>query len=135
MSLLEDLEWASRQAGVQFCAFGDSAYPLHPNLQRTHKALPGMPLSVWDGRYNLLMSRFRIVVENIFAQRGQRFAFLQHTQNQRLGTSPCGQTYAVSAIMFNWTTILDGNQAASAHGYCAAADVSLEWYMEVDEDE
>ena len=81
------------------------------------------------------MSRFRIVEEKKIAQQGQRFGFTQHTQNQRLGTSPCGQTYAVSAILFNWTTILDGNQAASAHGYCTDADVSLEWYMEVGCDE
>lgn len=120
---------------MAFCVFGDAAYPLHPNLQRTHKNLPGVPLSIWDRRFNLLMSRFRIVVENIFAQQGQRFGFTQHTQNQRLGTSPCGLTYAVSAILFNWTSILDGNQAASAHGYCTEADVSLEWYMEVGSDE
>ena len=49
----------------------------------------------------------------------------------RLGTTQLGTHYAVSAIMFNWVTILYGNQAKSAHGDLASIEVSLEWYMNV----
>ena len=76
--LHQDLEDVSDADGRDWCAFGDAAYPLHRCLHHVLKAPEGGSLNKWQRRYNSLMAKFRVVVEQIFAQKGQQFAFRQH---------------------------------------------------------
>ena len=58
-------------------------------------------LSPAERRFNALMARFRVVVENLFAEVENQFAFLQHHHNKKLGKQDCGKMFPVAMLLLN----------------------------------
>ena len=83
--LLDHLCEIADEAGSDYIAFSDSAYLMHCFLQRILKPAPEETLSRLERRYNALMARFRIVIEQVFAEASQFWAALTHSHNMRLG--------------------------------------------------
>ena len=130
--LLGELSDISDELGFTVGVLGDAAYPVHECCYPAMKNPPNGVLSRDQRRYNLLLSQFRIGVEDVFANMGQQFAFLQHIQNQKIGKSPLAKFYAVSTILFNFLSILNGNEAWSMYREEEDGNpVTLEEYMDV----
>jgi len=103
-----------------------------------YKAAAGMELDRAYRLCNAIMSRYRIAVENVFGNMAQQWGFTQFGQNQGLGKQAVGKFYMVGMVLFNWHTILYGNQASCMYGdynlYCELHDlpiITLEEYMDV----
>jgi len=111
--LLEDLSQASEDLGLRYSAFADSAYPRSAFVQRVERPDPGGNLTQTERRYNALMSRFRIVIENAFGETTNYFNNLTHRHNLRLGSQQVGKMFPIAILLFNLHTILYGNQTAA----------------------
>jgi len=74
---------------------------------------------------NSLMARFRVVIENLFAEIENQFAFLQHHQNKKLGLQDVGKLFPVAMFLFNARTLYYGSQTSNYYGLDGIADLSL----------
>ncbi|EKX49862.1 hypothetical protein GUITHDRAFT_103287 [Guillardia theta CCMP2712] len=128
--VLETLREVSEEQGVDFCCFGDSAYPLSRFMQHILKAPAEGELTRLERRYNALMGRFRIVIENCFGEATQYFGMLQHRHNLRLGSQQVGKLFPLAMFIFNIHTLFYGNQTtAYFEGEHMVLDVSVEDYL------
>jgi hypothetical protein len=99
-------------------------------MYRILKAPPEGSLTQLERRFNALMARFRIIIENVFAEAGNYWAALNHRHNLRLGSMAVGQMFPLAMILFNLHTILYGNQTSSRFdGDSMLLDVTLEEYL------
>lgn len=127
---LDALAQAQEELGETYCGFGDSAYPIHRHMQRILKAPPEGSLTRLQRRYNALMARFRVLIEDVFGEAHNYFASLTHRHNMRLGSQRCGQMFPVSMLFYNLRTLLYGNQAASYYeGEKMLLEVTVEEYL------
>ena len=128
--VLQDLEDISRELGQDFIAFGDSAYPLNRYMQRILKGpATGEGLTAWERRYNALMARFRIIVENVFAVCEQSWGILRDRHNLRLGNQAVGKLFPLAILFYNIRTILYGNNIVSYMGEDVLMDITLSEYL------
>jgi len=133
--ILGDMEEIAVDQGQDFCGFGDSAYPLHRFLHRILKGpATGEGLTAWERRYNALMARFRIIVENVFAVCEQYWGILRDRKNLRLGNMCVSKIFPLAILFYNIRTILYGNNIVGYMGENVLMDLSLEEYLAVARD-
>ncbi len=129
--LLQDLEDISVEQGADYSAFGDSAYPLHRYMQRILKGpATGEGLSADQRRYNALMARFRIVIENVFAVCEQYWGVLRDRKNMRLGSMCVGKLFPLAILFYNVRTILYGNNLVMYMGQDLLMGLSVREYLQ-----
>jgi hypothetical protein len=128
--VLDSFAHVMEETGELFIGFGDSAYPIHRHMQRILKSSEHTALTRLDRRYNALMARFRVMIEDVFGEAHKYFATLTHRHNIRLGSQRCGQMFPVAMFFFNLHTLLYGNQAASYYeGESMLLSISIEEYI------
>jgi len=123
--IIEDLKKICDEIGVTYSHFADSAYPVSRYMQAILKNPAGGSLSAGKRRFNSLMARFRVVIENLFAEIENQFAFLQHHQNKKLGLQDVGKLFPVAMFLFNARTLYYGSQTSNYYGLDGIADLSL----------
>ncbi len=111
--VLETLRQIAEHLSADFTGFGDSVYPLHSFMQRILKAPPGGSLSPLQRCHNAVMARFRIVIEQCFAETSKTWALLQHRHNLLLGSMQVGKMFLVAMVLFNLRSLLYGNITSS----------------------
>ena len=89
----------------------------------------GEGLTAWERRYNALMARFRIIVENVFAVCEQYWGILRDRKNLRLGNMCVGKIFPLAILFYNIRTILYGNNIVGYMGENVLMDLSLEEYL------
>ena len=104
--VIDDLARISGEEGTDFSGYGDSAYPLHRHMQRILKAPAEGSLTRLQRRYNALMARFRVVIENCFGEAAQYWGMLQHRHNLRLGKQQVGKMFQLAMLLFNLHSLL-----------------------------
>ena len=98
--LLGQLEQHSHSpTGEPLCIYGDPAYPHRIWLQTPYR---DVNLSDEQQEFNASMSAVRVAVF-------KNFAFIDYKKNLKIGLSPLGKMYAVSALLRNALTCLYGN--------------------------
>jgi hypothetical protein len=125
--LLDMLREAAEELGRDFTVFGDSAYPLHRFCQHILKPAANQSLTRLQRRYNALMARFRIVIEQVFAETSKYWACLTHHHNLRLGSQQVGKMFPLGVFFLNLHSLLYGNQTAA---YYEADRILLEMSIE-----
>ena len=129
--LLQDLEEIAIEEGQEFAGFGDSAYPLNSFFQHILKGpATGEGLTAWQRRYNALMARFRIIVENVFAVCEHYWGILRDRKNLRLGNMAVGKIFPMAVLLYNLRTILYGNNIVSYMGTTMLLPVSVREYLD-----
>lgn len=108
--LLHDLQrCAFSTTGQPMCLYGDPAYPLRVHLQAPFRnAVLTPPMQ----EFNASMSAVRTSVEWLFGDIVNFFKFMDFKKNLKIGLSPIGKMYIVSAIFRNALTCLYGNQTS-----------------------
>ena len=105
--LLPQLQQFSHdQNGNILCVYGDPAYPLRRHLQAP---FGGANLTAAEKAYNKNMSKVRVSVEWIFGDVLTHFKFNDFKKNLKLGLSPIGKMYKISAILTNAHTSMYSN--------------------------
>jgi hypothetical protein len=107
--VLEALEEISMEQQQDFSGFGDSAYPLSRWMSRILKPPAEQSLTRLQRRYNALMARFRIVIEQLFAEATMYWGLLRYGSNLRLGSQQVGKLFPLGIFFLNIHTILYGN--------------------------
>ena len=130
--ITEMMRAISMELGVDYSNFADSAYTQNRYMQCIQKCLPGAALSRPARRFNSLMARFRIVIENLFGETENIFASLQHKQNKRLGRQDISKMFLVSLFLFNVRSIFYGNQTGCYYGLDGLAAITLEEFLHAD---
>eukprot|EP00961_Rhodomonas_salina_P265307 3586361-Rhodomonas_salina.1 len=128
--ILEEMREVCEDLGIDYCIFGDSAYPLHRFMQRVLKPVPGGELTQLERRFNALMSRYRVVVENIFGEAVKYFGILTHRHNMRLGSMQVGKVFPLAMLFYNLRSMFYGNQtSAYFETEKMLMDVTVEEYL------
>ena len=97
--LLQELQLHSHdQYGNDLCIYGDPAYPLRRHLQAPFK---GAVLTQQEKAYNTNMSSVRVSVEWVFGDVITQFKSNDFRKNLKLGLSPIGKQYRISALLTN----------------------------------
>jgi hypothetical protein len=109
--LLDLMRDRMRDEKGPYCIFGDSGYPVCPQLLCPYK---GANLTADQTSFNSVMSRHRITVEWGFGQVLNNFAFLDFRKNQKLLLQPVGKYYAVGVLFTNCLTALYGSNVCRA---------------------
>jgi hypothetical protein len=92
--------------------FGDSAFGLSRYLQVMRKGF----LTAAGRTFNAIMSRVRILVENLFAGTSNIFNFLSFHSQFKLGGRDIHKAYVVATFVMNVRCCYYGNQMTSASG-------------------
>ncbi len=76
------------------------------------------------------MARFRVIIEDIFAEAHKYWAALTHLHNLRLGSQRVGQMFPVAMLLYNIRSLFYGNQAVAYYeGEQMTLDIQLEEYL------
>ena len=126
----EQMRAISNELGEDFSNFSDSAYTQNRFMQCIQKCPAGGSLPRSARRFNALMARFRIVIEDLFGETGNVFAALQHKQNKRLGKQDCGKLFPVSMFLFNVRSIFYGNETGSYFGLDGLESITLKEFLD-----
>ncbi len=94
----------------------------------------GEGLTAWEWRYNVLMARFRIFVENMFAVCKQCWGILLDRKNLRLGSMCIGKLFPLSLFFCNIHTILYGNNIVSYMGEEVMMEMTLSEYLSLNDE-
>lgn len=94
------------QNGNVLCVYADPAYPLRRHLQAP---FGGANLTAQEKAYNTSMSRVRVSVEWVFGDVLNQFKFNDLKKKMKVGLSPTGKFYRVSALLTNAHTSLYSN--------------------------
>ena len=118
--MLRDSGWIDmlRLAYIQdgrrrFKLFGDSAFPVSNFIQAMVKG----NLNQDARRFNALMSRIRIHIENAFAGLSNTFTFLSFHRGVKIGGRNVHKVYKVATILMNMRCTFYGNQFTHALGH------------------
>ena len=112
--------------------YGDVAYPTHQHLVHAYANIgPLAPNIAARRRHNDLMARFRIVVEQIFAELDNNFAGLTFKNSQKLGSCAVGQTFMLAAWLLNIRSFFYGNMVSAMEGNQMLLELSLREYLSV----
>jgi len=112
--LIEVLKHIFATTGRCFMLFGDSAFPSGRHMQRM---LKGNNLTHAEHCFNALMARYRICIENVFAEIHSQWGFTSDANNQRLGSQKVGQAYLVASFLQNCKGCFHGTQMSAQYGY------------------
>ena len=96
--------------GNVLCIYGDPAYPLRRHLQAP---FGGANLNAQEKAFNKSMSAARVSVEWIFGDVLNHFKFNDFKKNLKIGLSPIGKMYKVSALLTNAHTCLYKNNTSN----------------------
>ena len=129
--ILNDLASIEVQIGRVFSVFADSAYPRSRYCQAILKSPPGGQLSQMERRFNALMARFRIVIENLFAEISTYWNTLQHSTNKKMGRQDIGRMFPCCVWLHNVHSIFAGNQTSAYFGQDLISRISLEEYLSI----
>ena len=109
--LLNQLMLHSRgPQGNVLCIYGDPAYPLRPQLMCPFQ---GAALTPDQRAWNTSMCQVRIAVEWIFSDIVNQFKFVNFKDQLKIGLSPVGKFYVVSAILHNARSCLYPNRTST----------------------
>lgn len=101
---------ACSPTGQPLCIFVDPAYPLRIHLQAPyHNAY----LTAEQQSFNSSMSTVRAAVEWVFGNISTYFALLDLKKNLKIGLSPVGKLYSISALLRNTLTCLYVNRTST----------------------
>ena len=92
------------------CIYGDPAYPLRIHLQAPYR---NAQLTAEEQIFNPSMSTVRTAVEWVFGDISTYFALLDFKRNLKIGLSPVGKLYSISALLRNALTCLYGNTTST----------------------
>ena len=123
--LLSVLENEMKLNGVQYCLYGDPAYP-HFSFLQVPFAVPSTREQI---AYNKSMASVRLAVEWAFKDISSNWAFLDFKKNLKLYLSPVGQWYKVCAILTNCLTCLRQHNETSL--YFEMLPPRLEEYLQL----
>ena len=123
--IIQDLHAICQELGEEYSHFADSAYPRSRYMQTILKQPPGGSLSQRQRRFNALMARFRIVIENLFAEVVSTWAALQHKENKKLGAQDVGKMFPVSMLLHNCRAVFYGSQTSNYFGLDGMLELSL----------
>ena len=105
--LLDQLQMFSHdQHGNILCLYGDPAYPMRRHLQAP---FGGANLNNDEKAFNSAMSKVRVSVEWLFGDIFTKFKFNDFKKNLKIGLSPVGKLYKISALLTNANTCMYGN--------------------------
>lgn len=110
--------------GRSFYLYGDTGYPLRPQLQRGFKRTPNMCQQ--KIAFNKQMSSLRECVEWEFGKVSKIFAFVDYSKNLKLYLQPIGRYYQIATILSNCHTCVYGSQTSQ---YYSLNPPSLEEYL------
>mmetsp|Transcript_40774 Transcript_40774/g.83412 ORF Transcript_40774/g.83412 Transcript_40774/m.83412 type:complete len:123 (-) Transcript_40774:74-442(-) len=108
--------------------FGDSAFSAGRHMQ---KMLKGNNLSHPEHCFNALMARYRICIENVFAEIHSDWAFTSDRTNQRLGLQKVGQAYLVASFLHNCKACFSGTQMSAQYGHDLLCSMSLQQLLDM----
>jgi hypothetical protein len=149
--LIETMHTISQQLGRTFSHFADSAYPqsrymqvivsLSIPLHASSDCLLSLPqviqkapingqLSRSARRFNALMARFRVFIENLFCEVDQQFAALQHKQNKKLGRQDVMRMFPCAVFLHNIRALCYSNQTAAHYGMDGLCAISLKQFID-----
>lgn len=80
--------------GQPLCIYGDPAYPLRIHLQAPYR---NAQLTAEQQSFNSSMSTVRTAAEWVFGDISTYFALLDFKKNLKIGLSPVGKLYSISA--------------------------------------
>ena len=96
--LLQNLEqYCNKAGGSPLCIYGDPAYPVRSHLQAPYKH----NLSDAEKDFNKAMSSVRVLVEWVFGEITEYFAFIHFKKAQQIALSEAGKMYKVCALLRN----------------------------------
>jgi hypothetical protein len=128
--ILEDLEEISEELGHDFAAFGDSVYTLHSYMQLILKGpASGEGLTAGQRRYNALMARFRVIIENVFACCEQYWGVLRDRKNLRLGSMAVGKLFPLAIFFYNLCTMYYCNNITTYMGEHLLMEITAREYL------
>lgn len=96
--------------GQPLCIYGDPAYPLRIHLQAPYR---NAQLTAEQQSFNSSMSTVRTAAEWVFGDISTYFALLDFKKNLKIGLSPVGKLYSISALLRNALTCLYGNTTST----------------------
>ena len=99
-------------------------------MQVIQKCLQGGALSRPARRFNALMARFRVYIENLFAETESVWALLQHKQNKKIGRQDVSKMFPCAIFLHNVRTLCYGNQTSCAFGMDCLLEISLKDFIE-----
>ena len=112
------------QTGRHYILFGDSGFTLSEYIQVMIRSTGGY-YRVDDRRYNNLMSRIRIHIENTFGELSKVFSHFRFRNGLKLGGRNIGRQYEVANFFMNLRTIFYGNQFTAALSQNPACRMSI----------
>ena len=93
--LLQNLEqYCNKADRIPLCIYGDPAYPVRPHLQAPYKH---NNLSDAEKDFNKAMSSARVLVEWVFGEITEYFAFVDFKKTQKIALSEVGKMYKICA--------------------------------------
>lgn len=101
---------AHSPTGRPLCIYGDPAYPLRIHLQAPYR---NAQITAEQQIFNSSMSTVRTAVEWVFGDISTYFALLDFKRNLKIGLSPVGKLYSISALLRNALTCLYGNTTST----------------------
>ena len=99
--------------GRPLCIYGDTAYPLRPQLQAPFQ---NANLTPQQEAFNTSMSKVRTSVEWLFGDITNWFSFMDFKKNLKIGLSCVGKMYIVCALLKNARTCLYGSMTTEFFG-------------------
>ena len=109
--LLQDLQQHSiAPNGDLLCIYGDPAYPLRQQLQRS---FGGAHLTPDQRQYNQAMSSVRVSVEWVFGDIVNYFKFLDFKKNLKIQLSAVGKMYIVCSLLQNARSCFYGSMTSN----------------------
>jgi hypothetical protein len=133
-NVMTDIANIAVELGRIYSFFADSAYPRSRHMQAILKANPGGHLSAIERRFNALMARFRVVIENVFAEVTTYFNTLQLASNKKVCKQDIGRMFPCCMLLYNIRSLFTGNQTSAYFGQDLIAQISLQQYLDVAHD-
>lgn len=121
---MQFLEQMQANGNGHHILFGDCAFPCTRNIQCMFKGA----METSSARFNELMAKIRISVENCFAEQSIIWHFLTHENKNAVGRSPVQEYYTIATFLMNCRGTLYGNQMMSQVGVALNLP-SLESYI------
>eukprot|EP00286_Rhodomonas_abbreviata_P006682 CAMPEP_0181322684 /NCGR_PEP_ID=MMETSP1101-20121128/19361_1 /TAXON_ID=46948 /ORGANISM="Rhodomonas abbreviata, Strain Caron Lab Isolate" /LENGTH=375 /DNA_ID=CAMNT_0023430617 /DNA_START=226 /DNA_END=1353 /DNA_ORIENTATION=+ len=124
--MIEVLKHIFACTGRAYMIFGDSAFGAGRHMQ---KMLKGKNLSHREHCFNAIMARYRICIENVFAEIHSEWGYTSDRYNQKLGLQRVGQAYLVASFLHNCKACLHGSQMSAQYGHDILCDMPLERFL------
>ena len=127
LQILDVMKVVYDRTGKAYVIFGDSAFPLNRHMQRMLKGR----LDERSRRFNALMARYRICIENVSAEIFQFWGYTSHHLGLKLGSQNVGEIFLVAAFLQNCKSCFRWSQMASQYGYSGLLQMPLQRFLSV----